>query len=70
MAMVQEHPVPIPQHGLAWMMCDLMMHLDTEGNADLFLGRVLDGSCADASGKTRPKVRVAAEAAVVVPAKK
>ncbi len=70
MPMVQEHPVPIPQHGLSWMMCDLMMHLDTEGNADLFMGRVLDGACADASGKTPPKMRVVAEAPPAAAAKK
>lgn len=58
--MVLQSPVPIPQHGLAWFVCDLMMHLDTEGNADLFLGRVLDGACVEPSGK--PKVHVPAHA--------
>jgi flavin reductase (DIM6/NTAB) family NADH-FMN oxidoreductase RutF len=63
MQMVQEHPVPVPAHGLSWVVCELMMHLDSEGNDDLFMGRVLDGACVDASGKTRPKVRVAVDAA-------
>ena len=56
--MVAGTAVPIPQHGLAWMSCDLMMHLDTEGNADLFIGRVLDGAHCDATGQVKPKVKV------------
>lgn len=58
--MLHNGPVPIPQHGLAWMICDLMIHLDTEGNADLFIGRVLDGAPCDPACQIRPRVRVPA----------
>ena len=45
--------VPILKDCLAWFVCELIMHVDLEGDADLFIGRAIEGGVV---GTEAPKV--------------
>ncbi len=51
---VEGHRVPVLAHSLMYLECELVCHMDVEGDHDLFVGRVKAAGCGDG----RPQIRV------------